>query len=110
MTKSQQFVIERIKELYQLFPNIQIRYEYEVNYYEEKDVSHIVEILPVEIFESEQFKNWKSEVLFKFATTFHYSESLLFISENSLSMIENNCLNDLLQDYEKQYIQIEIKF
>jgi hypothetical protein len=81
--KSTAFVIERIKELSEKFPDIQIRYEYR-----EHKKLHLVEILPLKIFESGDYIIEETEFDDDF-TEYYPEEDIIFISSDSLNEIRN---------------------
>lgn len=81
--KSTEFVIERMKELTEKFSDIQIRYEYR-----EHKKLHLIEILPLKIFESDEYfiEEDKFEADF---IEYYPEEDIVFISSDSLNEIRN---------------------
>ncbi len=82
--KSKEFIKSKLNELYSKFNNIKIRYEYRANTY-----SHLVEIIPLSFFEaSEEYMTIEANIEDEFESIFP-SENIVFISEGSLSEINN---------------------
>ena len=82
--KSKEFIVAKLNELYSKFNNIKIRYEYRANTY-----SHLVEIIPLSFFEaSEEYMTIEATIEDEFESIFP-SENIVFISEGSLSEINN---------------------
>ncbi len=84
MSNSTEFLKDKLKKLYDTFSNIKIRYEYKLN-----TCSHLIEILPLSFFENnEEYVILEAEIEAEFETIFP-DENIIFISEDSLSEIEN---------------------
>ena len=82
--KSKEFIEAKLNELYSKFNSIKIRYEYRANTY-----SHLVEIIPLSFFEaSEEYMTIEANIEDGFESIFP-SENIVFISEGSLSEINN---------------------
>ena len=80
---AKKFLKEELNKLFSLIEGITIRYEYS-----EILKTHIVEILPVEIFkENKEYIDWEIEVDDRFSEYFD-GEELMFISDDSLTKIE----------------------
>lgn len=78
------FIIERLKQLSEKFIGIKLRYEFR-----RSTQSHLVEILPLDIFEEDELyldEEIKLEAEFE---KLYPSESIVFISEGSLTEIRN---------------------
>lgn len=81
---SKGFIKNKMRALVEKFPDIKITYQFDKFL-----KTHIVEVLPKELFEiSEEYKLLESEIIFEFDDIF-LSESILFISEDSLNEIDN---------------------
>lgn len=82
--KSIDFIKNRLKELYKMFNYIKIRYNYNPN-----TNSHLVEIIPLSFFETnKEYIDAEIEFEEEFEMQFP-EENIIFISENSLSEINN---------------------
>jgi hypothetical protein len=81
--KSKKFIQKRLKELFDKFNNIKIQYEYNAN-----TATHIIEINPINFFKNENYIILEAELEEKFENLFP-DQSIIFISENSLSKIKN---------------------
>ncbi|MBN2164638.1 MAG: hypothetical protein JW717_00005 [Marinilabiliaceae bacterium] len=82
--KSIEFLETKLNELYAKFSDVKIRYEYRANTY-----SHLVEIIPLSFFEaSEEYMTIEANIEDEFESIFP-SENIVFISEGSLSEINN---------------------
>ncbi|HTO15691.1 MAG TPA: hypothetical protein VLZ83_07960 [Edaphocola sp.] len=78
------YLKNRLTELYNKFANLSIKYQYDS--YTEK---HIVEVLPFSEYDTnEDYLNFESELSFEFDNMF-FPESVMFISEESLTKITN---------------------
>lgn len=90
--KSKEFLIEKLTEISSKFEDVKIRYEYRKNTY-----SHIVEVIPLAIFDSdEEYMMAEASLEDEFEALFP-KEDIVFISEGSLTEIESP---DLLLGYE----------
>jgi DNA-directed RNA polymerase subunit E'/Rpb7 len=84
---SVKFVKSCLGKMFELFPDIQIRYEYR-----EQEFLHIVEILPEKFFsKNKKYIDFEIELTEKFENTFT-DETILFVSENSLTQVKNPIL------------------
>lgn len=84
MENSIKFIENKLSELYDIFKDIKIRYEYRANTY-----SHLIEIIPLSIFEqNEEYIKLESKIENEFESAFP-NENIVFISEGSLSEINN---------------------
>ncbi len=82
--KSIDFVIERLESLYSTIENINIRYEYR-----QTTSTHIIEITPKDIFDSnEDYIIYEEKIEGEFKTAF-FDENILFISSESLTEIKD---------------------
>nr|WP_321356686.1 hypothetical protein [uncultured Draconibacterium sp.] len=90
--KSKEFLIEKLTEMSSKFEDVKIRYEYRKNTY-----SHIIEVIPLAIFNSDkEYMMAEADLEDEFETLFP-KEDIVFISEDSLTEIESP---DLLLGYE----------
>lgn len=86
MSKSTGFLVGKLKELFNTFNGIKIRYEF--NGYMDL---HLIEILPLETFESDNdFILQEIKIQDEFEKLFGKNEEILFISSDSLNKIENS--------------------
>lgn len=83
-TKAQEYIIKELNFLYEKFTAIQIRYEFN----EGLNV-HFVEVLPLEVYDTQNYILEEMRISEKFEEMFGDKEELLFISEDSLNCIEN---------------------
>lgn len=81
MIDSVKFLEEKLKELFLRFPKSNIRYEYRSN-----RNSHLIEITPLSFYNNDRYKIVETEIEDEFENKFP-SESVIFISENSLNKI-----------------------
>jgi len=79
--KSKQFIKEKLKEIKKQFPNITFKYEQTI------DVNKI-KVTPVELFDSDDYIEVEEKLSNEFEELFP-NEEILFISDNSLTEIEN---------------------
>lgn len=82
--KEQEYIIKQLNSLYEKFTAIQIRYEFS----EGLNV-HFVEVLPLEVYDTQNYILEEMRISEKFEEIFGDKEELLFISEESLNKIEN---------------------
>lgn len=85
--ESQKFLIEKLKDLFNCYSYLEIKYEY-------KNVidTHVVEIKPIHCFESDRpYKIKQIEIQQVFEEEFPY-EQLIFITENILVKVNNPIL------------------
>lgn len=82
--KEQEYIIKELNNLFRKFTTVQIRYEFneEVN-------THLIEITPLEVYNSKEFILEEIKISENFENTFGYNQDILFISEESLNKIEN---------------------
>ncbi len=79
---AKEFLIDNLNWLSELFPEIHIRYEIRNN-------NHIIEVVPVSVFENDE-NYLKAEILLeKQFEQFFPDEEIIFISEDSLTRIKN---------------------
>lgn len=81
--KASEFIISRLEEIANIIEDIQIRYEYR-----ESTQSHLIEILPLNIFENnEMYMEEEYRLEHNFSEQFP-KENIVFISEGSLTEIK----------------------
>lgn len=79
---SKSYLKEKLVEIQNRFKELSIRYQFE-----EESLMHIVEVLPLDSFkENNEYINMESDLTFDFDNLF-YPESVMFISEDSLTKI-----------------------
>ncbi len=84
--KPQDFIIDRLERVFNRISGIKIRYENRTN-----TCSHIVEVTPLVIFENDEcYLNLEEELEHDFEELFP-NESILFVSEESLTEVNNSC-------------------
>lgn len=82
--KSKEFIEAKLNELYFMFDNVQIRYEFRAN-----TISHIIEIIPLSFFDcNEDYMRSEAKIEDEFEALFP-QENIVFISEGSLTEIRN---------------------
>ncbi len=82
--QSSEFLTEKLQQIAEKFTGIKIRYEFRYN-----SQSHIVEILPLDLFEGDElFMEEEAKLETEFEKLYP-SEDIVFISENSLTEIKN---------------------
>ena len=82
--KSKEFIVEKLKELVSIFPDLKVRYEFDSN-----TLTHKIEINPLELFESnDDYLNAEMNLENDFEDTFP-NENIIFISNDSLTQIHN---------------------
>jgi hypothetical protein len=102
MTKSQDFIIEKLNTLYTSIEGVKIRYEYR-----EFMAAHFVEILPINTFENNQeYILLEMEIQDQFEMLFGSNEEILFISSDSLNKIKDVQFSLGYNDYSS--IQLEV--
>lgn len=90
--KSKEFLFERLTQMSLRFEDVKIRYEFRRN-----TNSHIVEVIPLAIFKSnDEYLVAETDLEDEFESLFPM-EDIVFISEDSLTEINNP---DLLLGYE----------
>lgn len=82
--KAQEYIIKELNLLCEKFTAIQIRYEFN-----EGLNTHFIEITPLEVYNSKEFILEEIKIIENFENTFGYNQDILFISEESLNIIEN---------------------
>lgn len=84
MTNATELAKSIVDRLVVALPTIKCRYEY-------KDYSdtHMIEVLPLSVYDSEAFESSAEPLLMEFISQF-MGESLCFISDESLSSIKNS--------------------
>lgn len=79
-----EFLIERIKELVNLFPDTKARYE---NH--ELSNTHFIEVVPNEFYRlNDEYKEWEEKIVFQFIEQFP-SQNVCFISDDAIVGIDN---------------------
>lgn len=92
--KSSDFLKNKLSYIHNKYPHSKIRYEY-------RDISksHIIEILPLEIFNSEEYMEEETKIDDEFTINFP-DENLVFVSEESLNKILNPTFQlGILEDF-----------
>lgn len=85
MNKAQQFIIEKLNDLYNSIEGIKIRYEYR-DYLS----THIIEILPLNTFEfNDEYILFEMRIEDEFESIFGSDDDILFISSDSLNEIKD---------------------
>lgn len=83
--KSEEFVINKLKELKNQFPDVNLRYEHRENL-----LTHLVEVLPFETFENNHhYIVAEMAIQDEFEAIYGREEEILFISSDSLNEIRN---------------------
>lgn len=82
---SQQYIIDRLEKISEKFHGIKIRYEIRTRTYRK----HIIEILPFSFFQNHEYLKLESDLEFDFESSFP-NEEIMFISENSLTKINES--------------------
>lgn len=82
--KEQEYIIKELSLLHEKFTAIKISYEFN-----EEIKTHLIEILPLEVYNSKEFILEEIKITENFENTFGYNQNILFISEESLNIIEN---------------------
>ena len=86
MSKSKDFLVGKLKELFNSFDGIRIRYEFD----EQMDL-HLIEVLPLTTFEDDNdFILQEIQIQDEFEAQFGENEEVLFISADSLNKIEHS--------------------
>ncbi len=84
---SQEFIIDKLRNLSYRYSDLKIRYEFRAN-----TLSHIIEILPLSFFETKlEFIGDEVELEKEFEQTYPL-ENIVFVSENSLTEIRKEDL------------------
>lgn len=85
MRKSQDFIIEKLDNLFDSIAGIRIRYEFR-----EYMAAHFIEILPLDTFDNNQeYVKREMEIQEEFELNYGDSEEILFVSSESLNEIKN---------------------
>ena len=85
MNKSKEFLLGKLKELYDLFDGIKIRYEFD-----EHMNLHLIEVLSLDTFENDNiFIHEEIKIQDEFENLFGETEEILFISSDSLNQIKS---------------------
>ncbi|NMH24052.1 hypothetical protein [Flavobacterium solisilvae] len=83
MNTAKEFLIYKLKELHNKFPEIKIYYEHDF------DINtHIIEVFPYDVFQSDDYIECEIIIKKEFYDKFP-NESLAFVSENSRTRVEN---------------------
>lgn len=80
---SKVFIEQRINQLSLLFPSTRVRVQYDAYSY-----TYAIEVTPISVYESNQFLDWQCNTFSEFFNLFP-TECIFFITEDSLSKIEN---------------------
>jgi len=96
--RSKDFIINKLNEIHSRFINSIIKYEFKAGRH-----SHIIEVLPIEIFESDEFIDISIELRKNFDCLFP-QENLILVSENSLVKVTN-----ALKTYKNSGLQLCFK-
>lgn len=83
-TKEQEYIIKELNSLFKKFSTVKIRYEFN-----EGVNTHLIEITPLEVYNSKEFILEEIKITENFENTFGYNQNILFISVESLIKIEN---------------------
>ncbi len=81
MTNSYKFIEQKLRLLFESFPKANIRYEFREN-----RRTHLVEVTPLHYYTNQSYMYSETEIEDEFESLFP-SESIIFISENSLNKI-----------------------
>ncbi|MCK9204685.1 MAG: hypothetical protein M0P58_09675 [Bacteroidales bacterium] len=82
--KSKEYLIEKISRIAEIFSHLSFRYQYDII-----DQTHIVEVKPLEDFNSnEDYATYEADLTFSFDQKF-FPESVMFVSEDSLTKVTN---------------------
>jgi len=82
--KAKDYIINKLKDLVNLFPEMSFDYVYD-----ELSVTHIIEVHPLGYYDSNiSFRKKEAKIIFDFSNTF-VSESIVFVSDESLIRVEN---------------------
>ena len=82
--KPKDFIKTRLNELRNNFPELSFRYKFNAN-----TVTHIIDVRPIEFYsKNTDYIKYEADFSFEFDNLF-YPETILFISENSLTEIGN---------------------
>ena len=95
--KSQEFLRKKLTELSFKFDDIKIRYEYRQN-----TKSHIVEIIPLSVYNNSEYMMVENELEDEFEQLF-FNEEIVFVSENSLTEIN---IPDFTLGYDSFVVEI----
>lgn len=79
---AKEFLRKKLGELYSKFENIKIQYEYQIG-----TAIHVVEILPLDVFESNSYIDEEIALDEEFEQSYP-NEEVLFISSDSLTQIK----------------------
>jgi len=86
--KSKEYIENKLNELFTKFGDIKIRYEYRAN-----TCSHLIEVIPFSFFDkNEDYMKLEANIEDEFESLFP-DESIIFISEGSLSEIKRSDFN-----------------
>jgi hypothetical protein len=85
MKGAQEFILQKLKELQKSIEGLKIKYEYK-----EHSSLHLIEILPLNLFESnEEYISKEILIENEFESKFGSTQEILFVSENSLNEVKN---------------------
>jgi hypothetical protein len=85
MNKVQDYIIDQLNYLYNSIDGIKIRYEYRDYIH-----THIIEVLPINIFElNQKYISLEMEIQDQFEELYGEKEEILFISSESLNEIHD---------------------
>ncbi len=80
---SKVFVEQKVNQLVTLFPTARVRMQYDAFSY-----TYAIEVTPLSVYENAQFLDWQCDTFSEFVRLFP-TECIYFISEDSLSKLEN---------------------
>jgi len=84
ITNAEDFLIDNLNHLSELFPEIHIRYEFRKN-----TNSHIIEVIPLSVFENSEDYIKAEVILEKQFEKLFPDGDIIFVSEDSLTKIKN---------------------
>jgi hypothetical protein len=81
--ESKNYIVNELERIKSIFPEISFKYKYI-----ESELLYIIYVEPLEIYENDQnYMKEESDLLYNFENKF-LTESIMFISENSLTKME----------------------
>src|SRR5208283_2453773 len=82
--KSKDFIIKRLNELRNIFPELSFKYKFNPN-----TSTHVIDVQPLDCYkENADYIKYEADFGFEFDNIF-YPETVLFVSEDSLTQINN---------------------
>lgn len=94
---SKEFLINELKKIHDKFPMCNFRYEIR-----ESSMSHLIEVTPLEIYNSSNYMNAEDIVDEAFVSLFP-NENLIFVSEDSLNKVSNPIFEIKSKSTKKQF-------